>query len=54
MAAATAQVPRWVLVVVLLVCVVGMLLWARGAEHHRGTQEGALSAGHAVSQVLGA
>jgi hypothetical protein len=49
MAAMTARVPRWVLIVVLLACVLALLLWARGTEHQRGHNEGALGAGHAVA-----
>ena len=40
--------PRWVLVVVLLACVVGLLVWARGPEHHHGRYIGALGAGPGV------
>jgi hypothetical protein len=35
---------RWLLVVVLILCVLGLLLFARGPVHHRGQQVGALSA----------
>lgn len=34
---------RWVIVIVLLLVVVGMIAYARGHEHHRGNQVGALS-----------
>lgn len=40
---------RWVIVVVLLLVVVGMIAYARGHEHHRGNQVGAL--GVQVSRV---
>jgi hypothetical protein len=39
--------PRWLLVLLLLVLVVGLIAYARGHDHHRGPQEvGAL--GHGV------
>ncbi|WP_457192317.1 hypothetical protein [Nocardioides sp. P5_E3] len=44
------ELPRWVLVVVLLACVVALVVWARGTEHHRGIFEGALGAGDALAQ----
>jgi len=48
------DLPRWVLVVVLLACVVALVVWARGTEHHRGIFEGALGARHAlVSEPTG-
>ena len=33
---------RWVIVILLLVVMIGMLAFARGREHHRGDEEGAL------------
>jgi hypothetical protein len=44
------DLPRWVLVVVLLACVVALVVWARGTEHHRGIFVGALGADHALAQ----
>ncbi len=44
------DLPRWVIVVVLLACVVALVVWARGTEHYRGIFEGALGAGHAPAQ----
>ena len=38
------DVPRWVLVVIVLACVIGLIAWARGTEHYRGIFEGALPA----------
>ena len=38
------DVPRWVIVLVCVACVVGLLIWARGNEHFRGFFEGALPA----------
>ena len=35
-------IPRWLVVVVLLLMVLGMLFWARGIQHHRGGDVGAL------------
>ena len=44
------DVNRWLLIVVLVLCLLGLLLFARGPEHHRGNEiEGALAA---VSQGL--
>jgi hypothetical protein len=44
------DVNRWLLIVVLIICLLGLILFARGPEHHRGPQnEGALAA---VSQGL--
>ncbi len=46
----TRDLPRWVLGVVVLACVVALLVWARGTEHFRGTSEGALGPGQALVQ----
>ena len=44
------DVNRWLLIVVLILCLLGLLLFARGPEHHRGNEiEGALAT---VSQGL--
>ena len=43
---------RWVIVVVAVLVVVGMVAYARGPEHHRGDDVGAL-AEHASSSVPG-
>jgi hypothetical protein len=44
------DVNRWLLIVVLIICLLGLILFARGPEHHRGNEiEGALAA---VSQGL--
>ena len=46
----SADMSRWLLVVVLIICLLGLLLFARGPEHHRGNEiEGALAT---VSQGL--
>ena len=45
------DLPRWVIVVVLLACVVALVVWARGTEHYRGIFEGALGASYAPSQA---
>jgi hypothetical protein len=39
-----ADLPRWVFAAVLILLILGLLLWARGPEHHRGQNEGALAA----------
>jgi hypothetical protein len=48
----SGDLPRWVFAVVLLLCVLGLLLWARGLDHHRGEDVGALNAGHPSTQRL--
>ena len=40
----TRTVPRWLLLIVLIACVLGLLLWARGVVHHHGQYVGALDA----------
>jgi hypothetical protein len=37
------EMPRWVLVTLLIACLVGMIAWARGPEHHRGQYLGSLA-----------
>ena len=46
------EVPRWVLVVIVLACVVALIVWARGREHFRGLFEGALEAPYSSAQGL--
>jgi len=47
--------PRWVVVVLLLVLVVGLIAYARGHDHHRGPQEvGALGSGPQAASVTSA
>jgi hypothetical protein len=38
------DVNRWLLIVVVILCLLGLLLFARGPEHHRGQDVGALAA----------
>jgi hypothetical protein len=45
-----AEMTRWLLVLVVILCLLGLLLFARGVEHQRGHNEGALAA---VSQGFG-
>jgi hypothetical protein len=47
------NLPRWFMVMVLILAVIGLLWWARGPDHHRGDDEGALGAPYAVLQGLG-
>jgi hypothetical protein len=42
---------RWVIVILLLVVLVGLLAFARGREHHRGDEEGALAGRVGVVRV---
>jgi hypothetical protein len=44
---------RWVVVILLVLVLVGMLAFARGREHHRGDEEGALGAPSRVTRVVG-
>jgi len=46
------DLPRWVFALVLILCVLGMLAWARGTEHYRGENQGALGLRYAVAQGL--
>ena len=39
----SAEVNRWLLIVVVILCLLGLLLFARGAQHHRGDETGALA-----------
>jgi hypothetical protein len=36
-------IPRWVIVVLIVVVLVGLVSFARGREHRRGDEEGALA-----------
>jgi hypothetical protein len=46
------NVSRWFMAVVLILAVLGMLLWARGPDHHHGDEVGALGVRHEISQGL--
>ncbi len=39
-----SDVPRWVIVVVLALVVVGLVRYARGSDHHHGDEVGSLGA----------
>jgi hypothetical protein len=44
--------PRWLLVILLLVLVVGLIAYARGHDHHRGPQQvGAIGYGVQTASV---
>ena len=47
------NLPRWFMTMVLILAVLGLLLWARGPDHHRGDDEGALAFRSAAPQGLG-
>jgi len=47
-----SNLPRWFMAALLILAVVGLLVWARGPDHHRGDDVGALDARHAVAQAL--
>jgi hypothetical protein len=40
----SADLTRWMLLLVVALCLLGLLLFARGVEHQRGHNEGALAA----------
>ncbi|HEY5727582.1 MAG TPA: hypothetical protein VIV08_03125 [Acidimicrobiia bacterium] len=43
---------RWVIAVVMLLLVVGIIAYARGDEHYRGDEVGALDARANVTTVI--
>ena len=43
------DVRRWVLMSLLVACVIGLIIWARGTAHHRGQDVGALGGSHVVA-----
>lgn len=43
--------PRWVIALVIVVVLVGLIAFARGREHRRGDEEGALGARPVVVSV---
>jgi hypothetical protein len=43
---------RWIVVIALVLVLVGMLAFARGREHHRGDEEGALGSSATVVRVV--
>jgi hypothetical protein len=45
---------RWVLVAVLVLCVLGMLGWARGTRHHHGSDVDERAAPVTVTRLLAA
>ena len=46
-----SDAPRWVIVVLVVVLVVGLIAFARGPLHHRGDETGQGSSGSAVLVV---
>ncbi len=48
----TGDAIRWVFAVVLILCILGLVLYARGTTHHRGEDVGAIAFPHAVSYAL--
>jgi hypothetical protein len=46
-----SDTPRWVFVLVILLVVVGLIAFARGREHRRGDEVGALGRGAPVVSV---
>ncbi|MGH2540472.1 MAG: hypothetical protein ACRDGK_08120 [Actinomycetota bacterium] len=46
-----SDIPGWVVVIVIALVVVGLIAFARGREHRRGDEVGALSSHGAVVQI---
>ena len=44
---------RWIVVILLVLLLVGLLAYARGPEHRRGDEVGALGAPSRITQVTG-
>jgi cell division septation protein DedD len=42
---------RWLIVVLIALVVIGLIAYARGPEHHRGDDVGALRSGVAVAEA---
>ena len=45
-------IPRWVIVVLIALVLVGLVAFARGREHRRGDEEGALGTPAPAASVL--
>ena len=43
---------RWIVVIVLALVLVGLVAFARGRDHHRGDEEGALGSSAHVVRVV--
>jgi hypothetical protein len=43
---------RWIVVILLALLLVGLLAFARGRDHHRGDEEGALGSSARVVRVV--
>jgi hypothetical protein len=43
--------PRWVIVLIVVLVVVGLLAFARGRVHHRGDEVGSQAAGAPVTAL---
>jgi hypothetical protein len=48
-----SDTPRWVIVIVVALLVVGLIAFARGPDHHRGDETGEGSIGSAVFAMGG-
>ena len=42
---------RWLIVLAIVLVVIGLIAFARGPEHHRGDDVGALRSGVAVAEA---
>ena len=36
------ETSRWVIAILALICVISLMIWGRGLEHHRGDEVGSL------------
>jgi len=45
----STDMSRWLLVVVLVLCLLGLLLFARGPAHHHGDDVGAFATSRTVA-----
>jgi hypothetical protein len=46
-----SDAPRWVIIVVIALIVWGLIAFARGPEHRRGDEVGALGSGGGVVRI---
>lgn len=46
-----SDLPRWVIVAVICACILGLIVWARGADHHRGEDVGTHTAPYTSTRI---
>jgi hypothetical protein len=47
-----ADLRTWILMTLLVACVIGLIIWARGTDHHRGQDIGAARALYAHADTV--